>query len=180
MADGDHHLLVRNHVLNAQICTAVFDGRTAVVPKLLLHLEQLRLDDFHPALYPIQNVLQIRNHSHQLIVLRAQLVSFKPCQFLKTHVQDGPGLNLGEVKLVHQAVSRFFWSLARTNQSDDRINVVKCNDQSLKDVGAFLRFAQIVLGTANNHLVAMLHIVRHHLLQVKKLWSPFYQCNVVD
>ena len=76
MADGDHHLLVRNHVLNAQICTAVFDGRSALIPKLFLHLEQLRLDDFHPALYSIQNVLQIRNHSHQLIVLSTQFVSF--------------------------------------------------------------------------------------------------------
>ena len=89
-------------------------------------------------------------------------------------------MNLGEIKLVHQAAARLFWSLARTNQSNDRINVVESNDQSLKDVRALFRFAQVVLGAANNHLVAVLHIVRHHLLQVEKLWTPLDQCNVVD
>ena len=60
------------------------------------------------------------------------------------------------------------------------VNVVQGNDEPLQDVGTFLGFSEIVLGPTYHHLMAVLDVVRHHLLQVQQLWAPLDECNVVD
>ena len=42
VADGHHHLFVGNHVLNAQVGAAVFDGGATLVSKALLDVESIR------------------------------------------------------------------------------------------------------------------------------------------
>ena len=112
-------------------------------------------------------------------MLRAQLVAFEAREFLKAHVQDGTRLDFAQVELVHQAIASFFRRFARPNQGNDGIDVVERDNEPLKNVRALFRLAQIVLRPTNDHFVAMLDVVNHHLLEVEKLRPPLYQRNVV-
>ena len=99
---------------------------------------------------------------------------------MQAHVQNGTGLNLAEVELVHQAVSGLFRRLAGTNQRNDLVDVVQSNDQALQNVCALLRFVQVELRATHHHIVAVVDVVRHHLLEVQQLRSPFDKRDVVD
>ena len=180
MADGHHHLLVGNHVLDAEVGAAVFNRGTALVSEALLDVQQFGFDDFHPTLHAVQDVLQIRDDRHQLVVLGAELVALQARQLLESHVQDGTGLNFTEFKLLHQAIARLLRRFAGTNQRDDRVDVVEGNDQALQNVGPFFRLAQIKLRATDHHIVPVLDVVRHHLLQVEQLRTAFHQGDVVD
>ena len=180
MADGHNHLLVGNHVLDAEVGAAVFNGGTALVSEAFLDVQQLGFDDLHPALHAVQDVLQIRNDRHQLVVLGTKLVAFQTGQLLETHVQNGAGLNFAEFKLLHQAIARFLRRFAGTNQRDDRVDVVEGDDQALQNVGPLFRLVQVKLRATDHNVVPVLDVVRHHLLQVEQLWTALDQGDVVD
>ena len=179
MTDGHHHLFIRNHVLNAQVGAAVFNGGATFVSKALFDVEKLGLDDVHATLHAVEDVLQIGDQRHQFVVLSTKLVSFESCELLQTHVQNRPSLNFAELELRHQAVSGFFRRLARTNQCDDFINVVKGNDEALQDVRSLLCLPQIVLRPTHHHFVAMLDVVSHHLLEIQQFRTTLHQRDVV-
>lgn len=46
-------------------------------------------------------------------------------------------------------------------------------------MGAFLRFAQTVLGAAYNHLVAVFHKCHKYILKAQQLGTSVDECHVV-
>ena len=180
VADGDDHLLVRNHVLDAQFGTGEFDAGAALVAELLLHFQELVLDDAHAEGLVLQDGLESADQLHQLIVLGAQFVALESGQLLEAHVEDGPGLDLAQLELLHQAVTGVFRRLAAPDEGNDLIQVVDGNDEPLQDVGPLLRLAQFILGPAHDDIVTVLEVVEDHLPQVQQLRTPLDQGNVVD
>ena len=180
MADRDDHLFVRNHVLNAEFRTGELDAGTALVAKLLAHLQQLILDDAHAEGLVLQNGLQASDEFHQLVVFGTELVALESRELLEAHVEDGPSLDLTELELLHQAIPRVFRRLASPDEGDDGIEVVDGDDEALQDVGPLLSLAQLVLCAADDHIVAVVDVMEDHLPQAKQLRAPFDQGDVVD
>ena len=180
VADGDHHLLVRNHVLDAQLGAGELNAGTALVAKLLLDLEQLVLDDGHPQPLVLENGLQSTNQLHQFIVLCTELVPLESGQLLEAHVENGPRLQLAQLELLHQAVAGFFRRLAATDERDDFIEVVNGDDQALQDVGALFGLPQLKLRAADHNIMAVLDVMEDHLPQVQELRTALDQGDVVD
>ena len=60
------------------------------------------------------------------------------------------------------------------------VNVVACDDESLKDVGTLLCLLKVELGATDGHVVTMLHEVLHTLLKCEEARTSVDEGDAVD
>src|SRR5690606_15117468 len=57
MRDGDHYLLIGNHIFNAKISACIFDYRPAGIAVLFFYFDQFVLDNLHSSVLIGQDIL---------------------------------------------------------------------------------------------------------------------------
>ena len=65
------------------------DLRTTIVAIFLLHLEQILLHHFLTTLGIVENLLQVGDEFHQIIILLMELIDAQTCELSQTHIDDG-------------------------------------------------------------------------------------------
>ena len=98
LGHGDHHLLVRDHVLHADVAGEGGDLGAAVVAELVGHRLELLPDDAHEELVVVQDGLELGDGLLQLGQLLQDLLPLQPGEALQPHVQDGLGLPVGQAQ----------------------------------------------------------------------------------
>src|SRR6185369_13145994 len=103
--DGDHHLLVGQQILDGQVGGLEEDLRAAGVAVLLFDGHQLLLDDSHQLDVGSEDALELFDELQGLLVLLDDLLPLQRRQPAELHVEDGLGLDLGEVQPPHELVA---------------------------------------------------------------------------
>ena len=101
MADGDHHILFGDHVLNREIGFGGNDFGAALIAVTFADLLQLLLDDSHAETTVFQDGLELLNKLDGLPVFDHHLLHFQGSETVQPHIQDGLGLALREIKGFH-------------------------------------------------------------------------------
>ena len=65
------------------------DLRTTLVAVFLLHFEQILLHHLLTTLGIVENLLQVGDEFHQIIVLLMELIDTQTCELCQTHIDDG-------------------------------------------------------------------------------------------
>ena len=86
----------------------------------------------------------------------------KLCQ---THIDDGVRLQLIKVETFFKGTLSIRRSLSSADDVYHLINVIAGNDESLKDVGAFLCLTQFKLCATNGYIVAMFYEMMYTLFE---------------
>ena len=178
--DGDDHLLVGDGVLHAELGRAVLDGRTALVTEAFLDVLQLVLDDAHAQVHVVEHVVEVGDELHQLVVLVLQFLAFHAGELAQTHLHDGLGLDLGEIPLLHKSLPSLLHGLRGADEGDNLVDDVEGLEEAFEDVSALLSFLKIVAGAADDHLVAVLHVLGNHVLKVQGHGAAVDKGHVVD
>ena len=156
------------------------DLRTALVAILLLHLQQILLHDLLAALGVVEDLLQLSNELLQIVELLVELIDTQACQLTETHIYDGLRLKLVEFEAYFEVALSIGRGLAITDNVYHLVDIVDGDDQALEDVGTLLSLAQIVLGTTDGNIVAMLNEVLNTLLERKQAGTTLYQSNIIN
>ena len=167
--NGDDHGVVRIEVFGVELMVEGNDFRLALVAIFLLHLLQFLLHHLLAALGVVENLLQVGNQLHQVVVFLVQLVYTQAGELAQAHVDDGLRLRLVQVEAGLQVALCIGGGFAVADDVNHLVDVVHGNDQAFQDVGALLRLLQIELRAADGDLVAMVDEVLDALLQREQL-----------
>ena len=167
--DGDHHLLVGQQVLDGQLGGLGQDLRAPPVAVLLLDGQQLVPDEPHQLGLGGQDALQLLDELQDLLVLLDDLLALEGGQPSELHVEDGLGLDLGEVEPGHQGVAGRVGVLGLADDADHEVELLDGLAQAGQDVGALLGAGQVVARAAGDDLAPELDEGLEHLLEVHHL-----------
>ena len=152
VADRDGDILVGDQILDAEIALRLDDLRAPFVTVRLAHLPQLVDDDLQQQHITLEDGPQTFDRPVQVGQLVEHLLPLESGQALQLHVQDGLRLNPAERKIGDQTETRRRRRLRRPDEGDHRIEVIERRLETLEDVRARLRFPQVVLGAAPDHV----------------------------
>ncbi len=126
-----------------------------------------RLFDNHRELLGLggQQRLQVPDLSLKFSLFLLELAALHCRQAAELHVQDGGGLNLGQLELAHQVAARGVHPPAAADGVDHLVDVIQGDQQPLDDVQACLAALQFVAAAAPNHLQAMQNELLQELLK---------------
>ena len=108
-----------------------------------------------------------------------QLLLLQTGELCQAHIDDGLCLHLIQLEALHQVLLCLLRCLAGTNDVYHFVNIIRGDNQALQDVSAFLGLAQVILGAADNYVVAMLHEIRDAVAQCEQFGATLYQSNAV-
>ena len=196
VGDGDHHLLVLDGVLQGDVGGLVDDLGAALVAELVADLGQFRHDDLEDLGVGSQDLPQPGDELQDLFVLGDDLVPLQAGQALQAHLQDGLGLDLGQLHRplvagrpgqieafqvfrigkppLHQPLLGLGRGLGLADQLDDRIQPVQGDLEAFQDMGPGHGLLQLEVGAAGDHLAAVIDEAVHHLAQGQtrgRLWT---------
>ena len=154
--------------------------RATLVAVLLLHLEQVVLHHLLTALRVVEDLLQVGNEFHQVIVLLMELIDTQASQLCQAHIDDGLRLELIEIEAGLQIALGIGRGLTVSDDVYHLVDIVDGDDQALEDVGTLLSLAQVVLGAADGDIVTVLYEVLDALLEREQTGTTLHQRNIVD
>ena len=158
--DRDHDVLVGDQVLVGHLAAGVVgDAGSALAGVLLLELGQLVLDDPADPGRVGQDVLELGDQLDDRQVLVLDLLAFEGGQAGQPHVEDGLGLELGQVEPAHQVGPGEVHVGRVADRLDDRVEVVERDLEPFEDVRPGARLAEIELGPAPDDLAAVVEPV---------------------
>src|SRR5256886_8053038 len=150
--DGDDHFLVGEEVFDRQLRRLGDDLGAARVTVLLFDLEQLLPDDAHPLCVRGHESLELLDQREHLLVLLDDLVPLQLGQALQPHVQDGLGLDLGELEPRHQRVLGGVGAVRAADDANDHVELLDGLAQAGENVRPLLRARELVPRAAGDHL----------------------------
>ena len=169
VGDGDHHLLLGDHVLDVDVHVDVEDLRAALVAVELLLLLQLGDDHRDQDRVAGQDLLQVGDERGGLLDLRLQLVALQAGQLGQAHVEDLLRLDGRQVEALHQAGLGGLGVLRRADEVDDRVDVVERDLEALEDVHVGLGLGQVELRAPGDHVAPVLDEVLQGVLERQRL-----------
>ena len=113
-------------------------------------------------------------------MLSADLVGLECGEPLESKVKDCLRLNTGQLEVVDQSVPGNVRILGSTDQLDDSIKLIECDQQAFEDVGAGFFLTKLKLRAANDYLALVVHVVNKDLLERKRLRNTVNQGDHVD
>ena len=152
----------------------------ALVAILLLDFQQVVLHDLLATLRVVENLLQVGNQLHQVVILLVQLLDAQTCKLRQTHIDNSLRLQLVQLEAGFQVTLSIGRCLRVTYDAHHLVNIVHGNDQAFQYVSTFLSFAQVVLRAADGHLMAVFNEVLHTILEVQQPRTALHQRNVID
>ena len=178
--DGDDHVLVGDEVLDVQIARLVADLGAALVPEALLDLFHFLADDELDLALIGKHALVVRDLLAQLGKLGLDLLALQAGQAAQAHLEDVVGLHFGKTEALHQALAGLCIVARGADDGDDLVDIVERDDEAFQNMGAFLCFAQIVLGAPDNNIFLVQDVVVEYLLQAQHARHAVDQRKVDD
>ena len=151
VGQGKDALFFFDQILNVDLIRDVLDLGLAFVAELVADGDELILQDALDLLGIGQQFLIIRDLLFQLPVFFFQLFPVESLQLNETHVADGLGLDVGEAEALHQVLLCVV--VAGTNDADDLVDVVLCEQQALQQMCPLFRLFQIIAGSADDQVL---------------------------
>src|SRR6266850_2456630 len=167
--DGDDHLLVGEEVLDRQLRRLGEDLGAPRVAVLLFDLEQLLPDDAHQLGVRGEDALELLDQREHLLVLLDDLVPLQLGQALQPHVQDGLGLDLGELEPHHQRVLGGVGTVGAADDANHQIELLDGLAQARENVRPLLRARELVPRPAGDDLAPEADERLQHSLEVDDL-----------
>src|SRR5437762_2316590 len=167
--DGDHHLLVGEEIFDCQLRRLGENLGAPRVAVLLFDLEQLFLDGAHQLGVRGQDALELLDQREHLLVLLDDLVPLQLGQALQPHVQDGLGLDLGELEPRHQRVLGGVGAVRAADDANDHVELLDGLAQAGENVRPLLRARELVPRAAGDHLAPEADERLQHSLEVDDL-----------
>src|SRR5437870_2267212 len=167
--DSDDHFLVGEEVFDRQLRRLGDDLGAARVTVLLFDLEQLLPDDAHQLGVRGQDALELLDQREHLLVLLDDLVPLQLGQALQPHVQDGLGLDLGELEPRHQRVLGGVGAVRAADDANDHVELLDSLAQAGENVRPLLRARELVPRAAGDHLAPEADERLQHSLEVDDL-----------
>ena len=161
----DDHALLGDEILDVEVLRRLGQERAARAAELLLHLEQLFLDDLVHQLVVGEHALVVRDPLQQLFQLVLDLLMLQAGEAAQAHLEDGGGLLVRQGEALGHALGSFLVGLRRADDVDDLVDVVQRDDQAFEDMRALLGLRQLVARTADDDLFLVRDVVVQHLLQ---------------
>ena len=160
-----HRALVRDQVDVVEPAGKIEDFRAPLDRVAIAQLGELLLDKPEHPLPPAENVFVVGDLGDEIFVFEANLVGLQCREPSQLHLQDGIGLNLAETMALLQLLACRCGVGGCPNQGDDRIKLIKGEQQAQQDVVAFLGLAQQVAGAPLDRLNPELEEHLEHLAQ---------------
>ncbi len=165
MGDGDHHVLVGDHVLDGDVVRLRDDLGAPLVAIGGAQLTQLALDLLQHELIRAEDGTQPLDQEHQLLVLLDHFLALEPGQALQAHVEDGLGLGLGEFEATDQVFTGLGRRLAGADGGDHLVQMIERLEDAFQDVSPLFGLAQVVAGAPDDHRLPMVEEVAEQLLE---------------
>ena len=165
MTDRNDHIFIRNHVFDAEFIAVVDDVRSAFISVFISDFNELIPDDLHAKILIREDFLKVLDFRHYLLILFLDLLSLHAGESLQAHVENRLCLYLTQLKVFYQAFFGFHRIGTFPYQFDNSIQIVKSNQQSLKDVCPLLCLRQIVFCSAHHHFMPEINKAGNHCFQ---------------
>ena len=169
VADRDHHVLLGDQILLAEVRLHVDDLGPACIPVLLRQLAELLPDDLHAQRSRLEDPLELRDLDSDLIELLLQLLDLEPGETGQTHVEDRLGLAPGEIEALAQPAAGGLRVARSLDDLDRLVDVVDRDPEPFEHVLAISRGGEVMLGATHDDLVAMIQEVLEHLTERQHL-----------
>ncbi len=131
VADGDDHWIIGIEVLGIELVVEGDNLGTTLVAILLLHLLQLILHHLLTTLRIVENLLQVSNKLHQVVIFLMQLVNTQAGELTQAHINDSFRLQLVQVKTSLQITLGITGCLAVPDDMNNLVDVVDGDNQTL-------------------------------------------------
>ena len=102
-------------------------------------------------------------------ILVLDLLALEGGQPAQLHLEDGVGLDLGQLEALDERRSRRIDVRRRADRGDDLVQVVEGDLQALEDVRALLRAREVELRPPADDLAPVGDVVLEHLLEAERL-----------
>ena len=175
VGDRDHHVLLLDRVLEADVPLFGGDLGAAGVAVLFLQARDLVLDDAEDLLGARQDAPEPLDELNDLEVFLLDLRPLESGEPGEPHLEDRIRLDLGELELAHQSAARRLDVLRRADQGDHRIEVIERDLEAFEDVGALLGFGEVELGAPPHHDLALRHVLVDERAQAHHLGTIVHQ-----
>ena len=116
-----------------------------------------------------EDVLELGDELDDREVLVLDLLALERGEAGEAHVEDGLGLQLGQVEARHEVVPGDVDVGRLADRLDDRVEVVEGDLEALEDVRPRARLAEVELGPPADDLAAMVDVVLEHAAQRQRL-----------
>ena len=164
----DYVILLSNQVLNVNIVLNRLNRRSSLVTEFILDFGYLVFKDFKHHMLILQNLGQICNQLHQLVIFLIDFLALQTLQSCKTHIKYRLCLNIRERKTLNKVLLCIV--VAPADNRNYFVYVVKSYPQSFKDMCPRLRLALVKFRTSDNDLLLEINVVVKNLAEVKYLW----------
>ena len=176
LAQRDDHIFLHDELFNGLLLQFLgnYHGATRI-GVLALDLAGFPLDLGPYLLRVLQQVLQPGDGRQQVVVFLVEALTFQRSQPAQLHIEDGLGLDLRQVELLHQVVAGSLNVLAVADGLDYRVYGVESLEQTLHDVGPVPRPPQLILGPPPDDVFAVGDEMVDQVLERQFLRLPVHQ-----
>ena len=180
VGNRDDHIVISVEVFGVEFLSRVDDLAATLVTILLLDLKELFADELCTQFLVSEEGLQALDLLHQGSVLFLQLLTLQTGEGTQTHIHDGTRLDEREGEALHELLDSFLRLAGRTDDADDLVDIVDCDDQALEDVDTLLSLAQLKLCTAVDDIVTVLDEELDKVTKVQQLRAALDERNIID
>ena len=180
VGDRDDHIVISVEVFGVEFLSRIDDLAATLVTILLLDLKELFADELCTQFLVSEEGLQALDLLHQGSVLFLQLLTLQTGEGTQTHIHDGTRLDEREGEALHELLDSFLRLAGRTDDADDLVDIVDCDDQALEDVDTLLSLAQLKLCTAVDDIVTVLDEELDEITKVQQLRAALHERNIID
>ena len=167
MAEGDHHVLHGDQILQGEVAGAVHDAGAAAIGEAVADLQHLVFDELQQQPLVVEDGGQALDLRPDLGQLGLDLVPLQAGEALQPHVEDGLGLPLAEAEGGHQAVAGRLAVGAGPDDLDHLVDVIEGDLEALQDVGPGLGLAQLVAAAPGGDVPAVVDEVDQGLFEAE-------------
>ena len=164
---------MRNQVFIAEVAAGVTHDRGApLVAELLLQFNDVFPDQAANFVRVGQQVLQVPDPLHHLLVLVFDLLAFERGEPPQLQVQDCLRLDHAEIEQFNQLRARMLGALRIAYRRDHSVEELEGNAQPLQNVRTLALLVQVELGTPRDHLKAVIDVDQQRAAQAQRYRPP--------
>jgi hypothetical protein len=116
--------IISSSARRSSIGRLTHDFRASRIAVRFLDGQELLPNDRHQLRVGGEDALQLRDEGDHLLVLLDDLVPLELSEALKTHVEDGAGLDLREIELPHQRFACRVRAVGLPDEPDDEVELL--------------------------------------------------------
>ena len=154
----DQHLLLENDIFVVRAAAVWQNLRSAAIAKFLFQLQDVGLDHLQDFFGMRQQVAQVEDTRHQLLIFSLDLGALEGGQSPQLHVENSLRLHFAQIEARHQPCAGLIHAFRRADERNHLVQELQGDAQTFEDVGAFFGLAQLEARTAGQDFLPVLDI----------------------